>query len=79
MLGSGYIKGSPFPVTVLRKFGTPVKTISGVIASTPCRDQHVQTVDQTFNSISQKLLTVTCTARAEVTPGHLEDKKCPFW
>ena len=27
----GYIKGSPFPVTVLRKFGTPVKTISGVI------------------------------------------------
>ena len=27
----GYIKGSPFPVTILRKFGTPVKTISGVI------------------------------------------------
>lgn len=27
----GYIKGSPFPVTVLRKFGTPIKTISGVI------------------------------------------------
>jgi tripartite motif-containing protein 2/3/tripartite motif-containing protein 71 len=27
----GYIKGSPFPVTVLRKLGTPIKTISGVI------------------------------------------------
>ena len=26
-----YIKGSPFPVTVLRKFGTPVKIISGVL------------------------------------------------
>ena len=27
----GYIKGSPFPVTVLRKLGTPIKTIGGVI------------------------------------------------
>ena len=44
-------------------------------ASTPCRDQHMQTVDQTFNSISQKSLTATCTARAEVTPGHLEEQE----
>ena len=44
-------------------------------ASTPCRDQHMQTVDQTFNSISQKLLTATCTARADVTPGHLEEQE----
>ncbi len=26
-------KGSPFPVTVLKKFGTPIKTINGVIGS----------------------------------------------
>ena len=30
-MDGGYIKGSPFPVTVLKKFGTPVKTINGVI------------------------------------------------
>ena len=29
-----HINGSPFPVTVLRKFGTPIKTIGGV--SGPC-------------------------------------------
>ena len=27
----GYVTGSPFPITILRKLGTPVKTISGVI------------------------------------------------
>ena len=43
-------------------------------ASTPCRDQHVQMVDQTFNSISQKSLTATRTARAEVT-RHLEEQE----
>ena len=62
--------------SLLRKFGTPVKTISGVIASTPCRDQHVQTVDQTFNSISQKLLTGTRTARADIAnTRHLEEQE----
>ena len=44
-------------------------------ASTPCRDQHMQTVDQTFNSVSQKLLTATRTARADITPGHFEEQE----
>ena len=46
-------------------------------ASTPCRDQHndMLTVDQTFNSISQKLLTATCTARVNITPGNLEEQE----
>ena len=25
-----HIKGSPFPITVIKKLGTPIKTISGV-------------------------------------------------
>jgi hypothetical protein len=45
-------------------------------ASTPCRDQHMQIVNQTFNySDPHKLLTAIDTTRVDITPGRLTEEQ----
>lgn len=48
-----------------------VTIFSPHLASTPFKDQHVQSVNHTFNFVCHEVLT---TAQVGVTPGHLEEQ-----